>query len=60
MENSLDGKIMKLDVIIAKNFLNKEEIRDLEGIVSAFLELAENRANLMIFIKIIKKVITTL
>ena len=51
---------MKSDVIIAKNFLNKEEIRDLEGIVSAFLELAENRANLMIFIKIIKKVITTL
>ncbi len=39
-----NGKIMKSDVIIAKNYLNKEEIRDLEGIVSAFLELAENRA----------------
>ena len=39
-----NGKIMKSDVIIAKNYLNKEEIKDLEGIVSAFLELAENRA----------------
>ena len=42
--NSPNGKIMKSDVIIAKNYLNKEEIRDLEGIVTAFLELAENRA----------------
>ena len=39
-----NGKIIKSDVIIAKNYLNKEEIKDLEGIVSAFLELAENRA----------------
>ena len=43
-KNSPNGKIMKSDVTIAKNYLNKEEIRDLEGIVSAFLELAENRA----------------
>ena len=42
--NSPNGKIMKSDVIIAKNYLNKEEMKDLEGIVSAFLELAENRA----------------
>ena len=42
--NSPNGKIMKSDVIIAKNYLDKEEIKDLEGIVSAFLELAENRA----------------
>lgn len=43
-KNSPNGKIMKSDVIIAKNYLNKEEMKDLEGIVSAFLELAENRA----------------
>ena len=43
-KNSPNGKIMKSDVIIAKNYLDKEEIKDLEGIVSAFLELAENRA----------------
>ena len=42
--NSPKGKVIKSDVIIAKNYLNKDEIRDLEGIVSAFLELAENRA----------------
>ena len=43
-KNSPNGKIMQSDVVIAKNYLNKEEINDLEGIVSAFLELAENRA----------------
>ena len=43
-KNSLNGKIMESDVVIAKNYLNKDEIKDLEGIVSAFLEIAENRA----------------
>jgi hypothetical protein len=43
-ENSPNGKIMKSDVIIAKNYLSKEEIEDLERIVNAFLELAEGRA----------------
>ena len=31
-------------VTVAKNYLSEEELKDLEGIVSAFLELAENRA----------------
>ncbi len=43
-KNSPNGKIMGSDVVIAKNYLNQDEIRDLEGIVSAFLEIAENRA----------------
>ena len=43
-KNSPGGKIIRSDVLIAKNYLTKEEIKDLEGIVSAFLELAENRA----------------
>ena len=43
-KNSPNGKIMKSDVIIAKNYLSKDELQDLEGIVSAFLDLAENRA----------------
>lgn len=43
-KNSPSGKILKSDVIIAKNYLNKEEIDDLGAIVSAFLDLAENRA----------------
>ena len=43
-KNSPDGKILGSDVIIAKNYLSKEEIEDLERIVNAFLELAEGRA----------------
>lgn len=31
-------------MVIAKNYLSKEEIEDLERIVNAFLELAEGRA----------------
>lgn len=38
------GKIIESDVVIAKNYLTKEEIKDLERIVNAFLELAERRA----------------
>lgn len=43
-KNSPNGKIMESDVKIAKNYLSKDEIKDLESIVSAFLEMAENRA----------------
>ena len=43
-KNSPDGKILETDVVIAKNYLSKEELESLERIVSAFLDLAENRA----------------
>ena len=43
-KNSPNGKIIESDVIIAKNYLSNDELKDLEGIVSAFLEIAENRA----------------
>lgn len=39
-----EGKILKSDVTIAKNYLSKKEMRSLERIVSAYLDLAENRA----------------
>ena len=39
------GKILKSDVIIAKNYLNEEHIKALERIVSAYLDLAETRAS---------------
>ena len=42
--NAPQGKILESDVIIAKNYLTKEELESLELIVSAFLDLAENRA----------------
>ena len=38
------GKILKKDVSIAKNYLNKEELGALGRIVNAYLELAEERA----------------
>lgn len=43
-KNSPNGKIMESDVVTAKNYLSKEEIDQLERIVSAFLDLAEARA----------------
>ena len=39
-----DGKIVKSDVSIAKNYLREDEMRSLERIVSAYLDLAEDRA----------------
>jgi hypothetical protein len=39
-----DGKIQKSDVTIAKNYLTETEMRSLELIVSAYLDLAERRA----------------
>lgn len=38
------GKIMKSDVSIAKNYLSKAHIEELNRIVSAYLDLAENNA----------------
>ncbi len=43
-DNSPDGKILKTDVAIAKNYLNKEELESMGRIVNAFLDLAEERA----------------
>jgi hypothetical protein len=39
-----DGKISKSDVSIAKNYLNEQHIKELNRIVSAYLDLAESRA----------------
>ncbi len=39
-----DGKIVKSDVSIAKNYLSEEEMHSLERIVSSYLDLAEDRA----------------
>lgn len=38
-----DGKISKSDVSVAKNYLTADEMASLELIVSAYLDLAENR-----------------
>ncbi len=39
-----EGKIVKSDVSIAKNYLTEQEMRSLERIVSAYLDLAKDRA----------------
>ncbi len=43
-DNAPDGKILKSDVTIAKNYLSRDELESLGRIVNAFLDLAEDRA----------------
>ena len=43
-ENGPDGKILKSDVTIAKNYLTKEELEALGRIVNSYLDLAEDMA----------------
>ncbi len=38
------GKVLKSDVTVAKNYLSQTELSQLNTIVSAYLDLAENRA----------------
>ncbi len=48
-----DGKILKSDVSIAKNYLNEAHISELNQIISAYLDLAENRAQRQILMKMV-------
>lgn len=43
-EDAPDGKIQRYDVSVAKNYLSQDELSSLERIVSAYLDLAEDRA----------------
>ncbi|WP_158817180.1 virulence RhuM family protein [Methylocapsa sp. S129] len=43
-KNAPDGKILKSDVSIAKNYMREAEIKGLERIVSMYLDYAENQA----------------
>lgn len=43
-ENAPDGKILKADVTVAKNYLSQEEMNYLERIVSLYLDYAELQA----------------
>lgn len=43
-ENAPDGKIVKTDVSVAKNYLKQAELEDMGRIVTAVLEFAESRA----------------
>lgn len=43
-KNAPKGKIMKTDVTIAKNYLIEKEIKELERVVTMYLDYAENQA----------------
>ena len=43
-KNSPNGKIMVSDVVVAKNYLTKEELKSLERIVTMYLDYAEDQA----------------
>ena len=43
-KNAPEGKILKSDVKIARNYLAEKEIKELERIVSMYLDYAENQA----------------
>ena len=45
------GKILKSDVSVAKNYLNENHVKELNRIVSAYLDLAESRAERGILMK---------
>lgn len=43
-KNAPEGKILQSDVTVAKNYLSKEELSELNRIVSMYLDFAENQA----------------
>lgn len=43
-EKAPDGKVLRTDVAVAKNYLSREELESLGRIVNAYLDLAEELA----------------
>lgn len=43
-KNAPKGKVLKTDISIAKNYLIEKEIKDLERVVTMYLDYAENQA----------------
>lgn len=50
-KNAPKEKILKTDIDTAKNYLSEEHVRELNGLVSAYLDLAENRTQRQILMK---------
>ena len=46
-----EGKTLKSDVSVAKNYLSEAHSRELNRITTAYLDLAENRAERQIVMK---------
>ena len=45
-KNSPNGKILETDVVVAKNYLSMEEIKELNNLVSMYLDFAERQVKL--------------
>ena len=43
-ENAPEGKILKADVVVVKNYLSREEMSFMERLVSLYLDYAELQA----------------
>ena len=43
-KNATDGKIIKTDVVVAKNYLNEKELKSLDRFVTMYLDYAEDQA----------------
>ena len=56
-KESPDGKILKSDVTIAKNYLSETELKNLNNVVNIFLDIAEDNAerNIPMYMKDWKK-----
>ena len=50
-KNSPNGKILRSDVRIAKNYLEENELKELNDLVNIYLDIAENRARRHISMK---------
>ena len=50
-KNAPDGRVVKSDVTIAKNYLSEKEVNSLNLLTTAFLDMAEDRANRHIIMK---------
>ncbi len=45
-KNAPDGKILETDVVVAKNYLTQDEIKELNNLVSMYLDFAERQVKL--------------
>ena len=50
-KNAPDGRVVKSDVTIAKNYLSEQEVNSLNLLTTAFLDMAEDRASRHILMK---------
>ena len=50
-KNSPNGKVLRSDITIAKNYLDEKELNELNDLVTIYLDVAENRAKRKIAMK---------